>query len=253
MTLLLGRLAILVVLGVCETGGTEGQTPRLILVFGDSLAQGLTYGIDQALADAPGDLAEAEVEALVVIGAGLIPRRQDMRSALAERLDASPPVDAVIISMGVNDVGMPLGGAPFYGETWQARYAEKLRSFAELPLARGVPLVWLEVPALGNPAFAGPVDATIRPVQAAELDVGDRGVIYVPTLDLTTDGGSFISRRDLGRGEEVRFREGDGIHFTAPGYVFLGQRIVEVLADSITARHLSWPVGLMCHSAEATE
>ena len=253
MSLLLGRVAVLVLLGLgaCETPGDSAEPPGRILVFGDSLAQGLAYGIEQALTGVPGGLAAAEVDALVVIGAGLIPRRQDMRQALSARLDQGPPVDAVIISMGVNDVGMPLGGGAFYGETWRARYAGKLRDFAALPGDRGIPVVWLEVPALGNPAFAGPVDGTIRPIQAEVLAASDSGVIYVPTLDLTTAGGAYVSRRDLGDGQPVRFREGDGIHFTGQGYVFLGRRIVAALARELAESTPAWPISLICRAAVA--
>jgi hypothetical protein len=247
MSLFVGRwlFVLFVGFGACETPEGAGP-PGRVLVFGDSLAHGLTYGMERALAEAPGRLAEAEVESLVVIGAGLIPRRQDMRRALAARLDRAPPVGAVVISMGVNDVGMPLGGAAFYGETWRARYRDRLRGFAAVPAERGIPAVWVEVPALGNAAFAGPVDATIRPLQAEVLGAPGSGVVYVPTFDLTTVGGAYVSRRDLGDGRPVRFREGDGIHFTGRGYVYVSRRIVEALAAELAAADRAWPVALAC-------
>jgi hypothetical protein len=253
MSLIVGRWLILmfVGLGACQApGGAAAQEPLRILVFGDSLARGLTQGVERALADAPESLAGAEVESLVVIGAGLIPRQRDMRAALAARLGRPPAVDALVVSMGVNDVGMPLGGAAFYGETWRARYAETLRRFAALPAERGIPTVWVEVPALGNAAFAGPIDSTIRPLQAQVLGEAGSGVIYLPTWQLTTRGGAYVSRRDLGAGEPERFREGDGIHFTYRGYVFLGRRILAALTPELALAGPAWPVRATCGLAD---
>ncbi|MCA8906286.1 MAG: DUF459 domain-containing protein [Rhodospirillaceae bacterium] len=203
-------------------------------MFGDSLAQGFAYGVRQAVRQRGDYLADARVSEDVRIGIGLIPRRGldpvvEIASVLAT---AQPPYDAVIVSLGVNDVGMPLGPVAFYGEAWQQAYRARLDAFADAVAVYGTPVAWIQVPAVRPPAFAGPLDATIRGLQDAEMGAHP-GVVLVDTATLTGTGGTFQTHMVDADGTAVRLRAGDGIHFTAAGYVEVARRALDALAPRI--------------------
>ncbi|MCB9960035.1 MAG: DUF459 domain-containing protein [Rhodospirillaceae bacterium] len=203
-------------------------------MFGDSLAQGFAYGVRQAVLQRGDHLADARVSEDVRIGIGLIPRRGlDPAVEIAGVLAAAqPPYDAVIVSLGVNDVGMPLGPVAFYGTAWQDAYRARLTAFADAVAARGTPLAWIQVPAVRPPAFAGPLDATIRGLQDAVM-AAHPNVVLVDTASLTGTGSTFQTDMVASDGASVRLRTGDGIHFTAAGYVEVARRALDALAPRI--------------------
>ncbi len=220
----------LVLLAAAGTGraAAEGGTGHTVLVVGDSLAHGLAAGLDIVLAPAPDEVRNADVDALIDIGMGLIPRRgDDVVAMLQRRLARGGAPDVIVLHLGTNDVGMPLGGGPFYGETWHERYAERLRTLVEAAAAAGVPVVWVEVPAIHNRRFSDAIDGHIRPRQQAVLAAADSGVLYVPTLAVTADDTAYQASR-FGR-RAPRFRSGDGIHFTGYGYAFVADGLVAAI------------------------
>lgn len=220
---------------MAQDGVPQGEAPQLrLLVFGDSLAQGFAYGVRQAVQQRSDRLAGARVSEDVRIGIGLIPRRGlDPAVEIASVLSAAqPPYDAVIASLGVNDVGMPLGPVAFYGTAWQDAYRARLTAFADAVSAHGTPLVWIQVPAVRPPAFAGPLDATIRGLQDAVM-AAHPNVVLVDTASLTGTGGAFHTHMVASDGASVRLRTGDGIHFTAAGYVEVARRALDALAPRL--------------------
>jgi|GEM_PF-2179542 len=222
-------LALVLFAGIAAGAGrAAGEGGHTVLVVGDSLAHGLAAGLEIVLAPAPGEVRHAEVEALIDIGMGLIPRGgDDVVTMLQRRLAQGRVPDAIVLHLGTNDVGMPLGGGPFYGEGWHRRYGERLRALADVAAATGVPVVWAEVPAIHNRRFAETIDVHIRPRQRAVLDDPDSGVLYVGTLAITGDDGAYRASRFGQRAP--RFRAGDGIHFTGYGYAFVADHVVAAI------------------------
>ena len=213
----------------------SGPTPR-VLVFGDSLAQGFAYGVRQAAQQRGDVLADARVADRVQIGIGLIPRGglDPVRSVEQQLAQATPPFDAVIASLGVNDVGMPLGSGAFYGPAWQDAYRARLQTFADAVAAHDAVLAWIEVPAVRPGRFAGPLDATIRGLQNGVIRAHP-GAILVETQALTARDGVFQTHMILADGNRRRLRAGDGIHFTANGYVEVARRTLDALAGRLPA------------------
>ena len=208
-----------------------GNQPVRFLVFGDSLAQGYAYGVRQAVQHRNDRFAGARVSDQVRIGIGLIPRRGlDPVAAIGQALaTAHPPIDAVIVSLGVNDVGMPLGAVPFYGDQWQQAYRDRLTAFLTAATAGDTQVVWIQVPAVRPTAFAGPLDATIRGLQDTVVD-GYADVVLAETVSLTQSGGEFQTHMITASGASQRLRAGDGIHFTGLGYVAVADRALDALA-----------------------
>ena len=225
-----GAALLIAILAGCQTSLSR---PAQLLIVGDSLAQGYVVGFGRVVAPhGDAEMRLARIDDLVFIGAGIIPRsRRDLPALLAQRLDHGDPVDAVIVSAGINDVGMPLGAVTFYGETWRARYQERVNALIDVAADRSVPVLWLEVPAIRDARFADVLDQTIRPLQAAVVNSRPAHVRLVETLPLTTMNGRFAASMPDGSGGTVRMRTGDGIHFTATGYTRIGAAAIDVLED----------------------
>ncbi len=213
------------------TRAAEAPAPVHVLVVGDSLALGYAAALERVLAPASDEVRYAEVERLVTVGAGVIPRpRRDLESDLEERIAAAEPaIDIVVIAAGVNDVGMPLGGASFYGETWTERYRERVAALAGIAAARGLPTFWVGLPDVPNPNFASVIERTLRPAQEVVLTAADSPATYIPTRALATG--------DAGGHGQGLARSGDGVHFSAAGYTVIARRIVAEI-ERVTDRRL---------------
>lgn len=237
--LALRLLVTLVCLVLPARAGAESGTLR-ILVVGDSLATGLAAGMGGVLGRGgrSGTGAAAVVEKLVNIGAGVIPRAGfDFTGALERRLrDRARPVDIVVLMLGTNDVGMPLGRGPFYGEDWSRLYRERLTALVRVPVSRDIPTFWVGLPALGNRAFADPVAQHIRPLQEDVLDDPASGVTLIPTAALTAADGAQAAAAAVGRPRPRRFRAADGVHFTGEGYLYLGAYVLAEIERALPVR-----------------
>ncbi len=211
-----------------------------ILVVGDSLGVGYAAGMEHVVAPnrRGGERRNAEVERLASVGSGVIPRhgRPDVAAMLEQRLRRpSPRIDMVVIAIGANDVGMPIGGR-LYGERWTARYGERLRALIDTAAGRGIPTFWIGQPAIRHPAFGPAIDRHIRPAQEAAVAGPDTGAVYIDLLGLTTLNGRFAASRDLGDGRARPLRAADGIHFSGQGYIFVARYIVETIEGATGVR-----------------
>jgi hypothetical protein len=209
-----------------------------ILVVGDSLANGFAGAISSVVSTNDFNTRHAIVEKLVFPGTGLIPRnRQDYLIELENRLQQiNSPVDIVIISLGINDVGMPLGPGPFYGEEWKHYYRKRMISLINLTLSRHILTFWIGFPIIRNDTFTKTVETVIQPLQEETLRNLDTDVHLIPIRDLTTVDGQFVPFRDLGNGRAHPFRQTDGIHFSGEGYRYLAEHIVTAIEQAAKLR-----------------
>ena len=173
---------------------------RKLLALGDSLAQGYA-----AFSQRDWNSAGWEVQNEAVCGSGLLSQRPwDWSSSGAAQIKAAKP-DAVVISMGTNDLGKPARlsngfeaqfGTVLWFEIWKEKMAPMLQAAKEA----GARVAFMPMPPFGQPKLEAQA-AQVRDLQKSWME----------------SQGAFVP--DLGKKEfSPAGRAADGIHFTAQGY-----------------------------------
>lgn len=209
-----------------------------VLVIGDSLADWLGYGLDEAFLDVP----EVGVARLNDDNAGLI--RQDgvpWLKLISDRL-ATSKNEAIVLLYGLNERqpirtggGKP-GGDGFEpgSPEWQEAYGKRLEGLFELLRGRGVPVFVVGMPPLRgtrtmqeNIAFNDLLRERAARANLTFVDVWDGFV---------DENGAFQTHGPDFAGQNRRLRSGDGVHFTKAGARKLAHYVERDLRRLILAR-----------------
>ena len=202
--------------------------PLTILVAGDSIAHDLGAGLTRALAPLPQVTVINEGRAI----SGLV--REDFfnwQTTLPALLDQRP-VDAVVISIGMNDrQGITEGGRvyPRFTPEWEALYQQRALSLMTAATSRGIPTVWMGMPTARNRTFHNDM-ARINAVFERAL-AQNPDVTYVPMWDLTADaGGNYVATVVDAAGQARGLRANDGMHLSVFGVRLVSDAIVAALS-----------------------
>ena len=189
---------------------------HFILVLGDSLAQRLANGLDDALTDRP-DVA------ILHDGrdsTGFVRTDfYDWPKAAADLLaSADTKVDVAVMMIGTNDrQGLSEGSQSFVplSDEWTAIYTRRALAFAEAFKKKKIPLIWVGVPITRSDVFAKHMAA----LNDIYREVASKtGAVYIDTWEAFSDGqGNFSPVGPDVDGQIVRLRSDDGVHFTKAG------------------------------------
>ncbi|BAT57734.1 hypothetical protein GJW-30_1_00242 [Variibacter gotjawalensis] len=232
----------------------EVEPAKNVLVFGDSMADWLSYGLEEAFAETN----ELGVTRKVRQGAGLIRNEQrdyDWAQAIKE---ATERADFVVIMTGLSDrkpirervdakpnpkdrrakpgekpnerdadpeattiIAEPERGAnasgshEFRSEKWSELYGKRIDEVIEAAKAKRVPVIWV-----GLPPVRGPRARSEVPVlnDIYKLSAEKNGVTYVDVWEgFAGDDGDFTLTGPDVIGQVRRLRSPDGVHFTPAG------------------------------------
>jgi hypothetical protein len=283
----------------------EAPLAATVLVIGDSLADWLGYGLEEALADTP----EVGVVRKIKGSAGLI--RYEARSdtpdwsQAAKELLASEKPNAVVVMLGLNDRqslreraapragaqrngNEPASPAPpaqpanqtsptpaqgngetppapsaaespdsptavadaqrrvpgasyeFHTDKWAELYGKRVDEMIAVLKAKGVPVLWVGLPALRGPRSTTDV-SYLDELYRAHAEKA--GITYVDVWDgFVDDGGHFTMQGPDFEGQIRKLRSGDGVHFTKAGAVKLGYYVERELRRVLSSHTL--PVAL---------
>ena len=248
-----------------QSDKTNASAERNVLVLGDSMADWLGYGLEDAYSEQPdmgvirkhktvsgllryqpkgepsdwaaaakGILANEKADAIVIM-LGLsdrIPIREpDKKAAKKEgAADVKPgdkPADSAdnntddaadITDPGsiVNERGARGGGmVDFRDDRWGELYAKKIEEMITIAKAKGVPVLWVGLPAVRGPkAMADMVYLNNLYRDAA----GKAGITYVDIWDgFVDESGRFLQQGPDFEGQNRRLRTPDGVYFTKAG------------------------------------
>jgi len=186
-----------------------------IAVFGDSLAEHLSRGLDDAFED--------NADVLVVNrsrgDSGLV--RQDVADwakAAEDYLKANPKVNYALVMLGVNDRQPIRDGdqmqealSPRWREIYQARVDALVKVFTD----RKIPLIWVGTPPVRGDslttALASINDLVRERVTKAGATYAD---IWPGFVD---DRGRYVVSGPDVEGQTAKLRTSDGVHFTHSG------------------------------------
>lgn len=213
--------------GGASGSATENSGPYQIVVFGDSMADGVWTGVYRQLRG--NDRFEVSRHTRVASGLSR-PDFYDWPESLRDYI-AGNQVDIAIISLGLNDT-QPIfhdgrWDHAFGTEEWDALYIERVADFMRIFDEAGIPAFWVGLPTVRSGAYAEKV-AHINAIYDAQAEQHD--VVYVSTRQVTAgeDGDYSAYLRDED-GRTRRVRADDGIHFTTPGYDMLASHLLETM------------------------
>jgi len=255
----------------------KAETPptNTVLVIGDSFADWLGYGLEEAFADTP----EIGIVRKIRPSSGLI--RYDGRNEnldwwqAAKDMLASEKPSAIVVMLGLNDrisirdraprgAATPAGQAAqpaapnsapassaeqnaadaeaaqppaatetqragpgasyeFHTDKWGELYEKRIDDMIAVLKAKGVPVVWVGLPAIRGPRSTSDMSYLDELFRARAEKAG---ITYVDVWDgFVDESGRYAVQGPDFEGQTRRLRSGDGIHFTKPGAVKLAHYV----------------------------
>lgn len=202
---------------VRDTPGKPTVEPTtFITVFGDSLAEMLAGGLEEAYSDDE----QVDVSRKTRSSSGLVRTDfYDWRLVIRDTLADAEKLSFAVVMLGSNDrqalkdaAGAPLD--PFtdaWKDAYQARVTEIVKAFGE----KSVPVIWVGNPIMENLKLSADMLALNEIVRTA---VRNAGGTYVDLWEAFADDQNRYSPvgPDM-NGDIVKLRAADGIHFTRAG------------------------------------
>jgi hypothetical protein len=216
-------LIALVVLGAPPARAelaSRREAPRAvtIVVFGDSLAEGLWASLHRHFArDREASLRVRVVNATKA-STGF---NADAYDAALDRLLGRGGIDLLIVQTGANDRqrAIALDGhrvARFGTPRWFAFYSQRLGYFLAHVQQRRIPVLWVGLPVMRDEAF----DRGMRVISRLQQHYAERhGASFLDIAGFTGDADGLFFEKLAGAGGRLRqFRHADGVHFWEFGY-----------------------------------
>ena len=186
-----------------------------IIVMGDSLANLLANGLDDALNNRP----DVEVIHRAKPDSGLVRSDfYDWPKTVSDLLASDQKISIGVILLGLNDRQPIREGETVHeplSPRWLELYRDRIDAIANAFAAKRVPLIWVGAPPMQNGRLSADLvtlnDLYRQRVEKAGGQYVDLWGGFVDAENRYTATGPDVS------GQPVRLRLGDGIHFTAAG------------------------------------
>jgi len=252
-------------------GHKKAGATRTILVLGDSMADWLGYGLEEAFDETP----EVGVVRKIRTVSGLIVSDSrgsayDWPSA-AHELVASEKPDVVVIMLGLSDrqairnqqravrnqsepraaddesdqnkdgndkkddtKGAGARSYEFQTKEWEEAYGRRIDEMISVAKGRGMPVIWVGLPAIkGHQSTA---DASFLN-ELYRSHAARAGADYVDVWDgFISESGEYVARGPDVDGQIRRLRTEDGVHFTKAGAIKLAHFVEREINRILAAR-----------------
>ncbi len=193
----------------------KAEPTSFIVVLGDTQADQLAGGLDDAFGDRP----DVAVVKRTRADSGLVRADfHDWPKSVQELLASDQKVTVAVMLLGSNDRQVIREGEISHeplSERWRELYRARIDAVASAFAERRIPLVWLGAP----PAQSGRLSADLIVLNAMFREqVERRGGTYVDLWEAFVDSENryAVSGPDLS-GQIARLRAADGVHFTRAG------------------------------------
>ncbi len=244
----LGRRPALYLLPALLAGGPAAARPTpasgpVVAVYGDSMAQGVGFMLNQALGRNGSFRVVNRAKAATALGQ---PARYDWVEVVRASLRSDQPRYAVMMFGGNDRLSMrgPDSRWVHFGtEAWVALYRSRLDTMLQDLAEARVQLVWVANPVAREPRYSRDMEflnGIYREAIAAQ-----RGSFLETTPMFSDSQGRFVADGPTAAGAVRRLRADDGIHMTAAGYDLVAQRILPMLETMEAARQGSSEVAAL--------
>ncbi|WP_441238538.1 SGNH/GDSL hydrolase family protein [Bradyrhizobium sp. 930_D9_N1_4] len=162
------------------------------------------------------------------------------------------PADTDLPQDDADNADTPAGGAPektarnpnglteFRDERWVELYGKKIEELANVLKAKGVPVLWVGLPAIRGPK--GTADMLFLDSLYRE-GAAKAGITYVDVWDgFVDEAGRFLQKGPDFEGQIRQLRSGDGVYFTKPGARKLAHYVEREITRLLAGR--SGPIAL---------
>lgn len=197
------------------------QDPLSVVIAGDSVMDNLAEAMVPAL-DFGGEA--------VVSHTWLLGLTRDASSKLEmDRTVAATHADVIVVLLGVWELD-PLDGE-IGTPGWEQRYDERvLGPFVDRVTVDGAQVLWLGMPATADATVTARLDLLNQAY--ADLDRRDPRVTFLDLGDTLEDsGGGYAEHLPGARGEPLRVRQTDGLHFCPEGTVRAATPVLAWISD----------------------
>ena len=207
--------------------------PVTVAVFGDSYGDGVWSGLQRQL---PHDQFTVVKYSAPATGFTRY-KRLNLEAQASDQL-GNTPIDVAVISFGANDtqgINTEDGKhAPFMGDLWRATIAARLDRFVGLLRKHHAMVYWVGLPRMRE-AQADTDIGAVNDFYASEM--ARLEVPFIDTRPLASDkkGQYAAYLPDPKTGAPVLMREGDGIHMSMTGYLWITKGLVGRIRNYVDA------------------
>ncbi len=207
--------------------------PVKVAVFGDSYGDGVWSGLQRQL---PRDQFDVVKYSAPATGFTRY-KRLNLEDQASDQL-GDQTIDIAVISFGANDAqGINTADgrhAPFLGDLWKQEIGARLARFVGLLRKHHAMVYWVGLPRMREAQTDSDIGAVndFYASQMARLEVP-----FVDTRPIVSDkkGNYAPYLPDPKTGQPVLMREGDGIHMSMTGYLWLTKGLVARIRNYVDA------------------
>ncbi len=204
------------------------ETPRKVLILGDSLAAtGFGALLERKLDAHPNIDCERKAKSATGLAR---PDFYDWEAEAKKQVAAKTP-DLVVVIMGGNDGQdlTPKSGkgkrVAWKSEGWNAAYKGRVADFLKEIGVEQRKVLWLGLPKSELNSFEQKLEV-IRQIQSEAVgELGEAGTYLDTTPFLTDASGVLIEKATVGKRKDQELREDDGIHFTMAGSEYFADKV----------------------------
>ncbi len=207
--------------------------PVRVAVFGDSYGDGVWSGLQRQLPRASYEVVKYSQPATGFTRY----KRLNLETQAAGQL-GNDPVDIAVVSFGANDTQGIIDDeghyAPMLGERWKKQIAIRLDRFVGQLRRHKAMVYWVGLPRMREAQTDADIGA-INDFYASEM--AKLEVPFVDTRPLASDAkGQYAAYLpDPKTGERTLVREGDGIHMSMTGYLWITRGLAQRIRDYVDA------------------
>ncbi|HSI82353.1 MAG: DUF459 domain-containing protein [Candidatus Methylacidiphilales bacterium] len=212
-----------------SAGDSSGLPEVRIAVYGDSMANGLGWGLEQVAAKRPG----VRVINRGKSSTGLArPDFYDWPTSFTHFIEGDKP-DIAVIFLGLNDNQTIWNNGKFtheFGTTgWEDLYAQRVRDIIATAKANNIKVFWIGLPQVNPPVYSKKV---VLMNGIFSQCISASGGAFIPTWDFSAPSGNFTAYLPDGGAMKLA-RTSDGSHFTMRGNYMLGRYVLQQLDQQL--------------------
>ena len=204
-----------------EEGKLVIKNSATLLLIGDSMMQGVSMTLTPQL-----KRRNLQVIDMAKQSTGLTYTKFfNWNEALENALEENPNIDIIVVMLGANDP-WNIGRVRFGTPEWDSIYTERIQAIIEAAKAHDAFVFWYQVPLVKNKKLSAKIEHLNTLYQAQD---DQERVFFLETNPIFAPDGEYLSERENAKGNKVRIRANDGIHFSGYGSRLLSSLLLERL------------------------